>query len=113
MTREKIFPNIIEQNPAADIPIEGLASHLVQTEQQQFVFMYFEKDTVISEHSHEAQWGVVLSGEIEFTIAGKKRIFKKGDSYFIDKNIKHSAKINAGYTDLTLFNQKDRYKIKE
>ena len=111
MTKEKIFPIIIEQYPAADIPIEGLTSHLVQTEQQQFVFMHFEKEAIISEHYHEAQWGVVLSGEIELTIAGEKRNFKKGDSYFIDKNVKHSAKIKAGYSDLTLFNQKDRYKI--
>ncbi|GEM_PF-4548806 len=75
--------------------------------------MNFEKDVEIPEHSHEAQWGVILDGEIELTIDGKKYIFKKGDTYFIPKGVKHSAKIKKGYKDLTLFNQKDRYKAKE
>ena len=46
------------------------------------------------------------------TINGKKQIYKKGDTYFILENVLHSAKIKAGYKDLTLFNQKDRYKTK-
>ncbi|MBI2966803.1 MAG: cupin domain-containing protein [Bacteroidetes bacterium] len=113
MTATKIFPNIISQHPTADIPIDGVTSHLVQAGQQQFVFMQFDKDCEIPEHSHEAQWGVVLDGTMELTIAGQKRILTKGDSYFIDKNVRHSAKIKAGYTDLTLFNQADRYKIRK
>lgn len=113
MTAEKIFPDVVTKHPAADIPIDGISSHLVQAGQQQFVFMHFDKDAEVPEHSHEAQWGVVLDGTMELTIAGQKRIFKKGDSYFIGKDIKHSAKIKKGYTDLTLFNQADRYKIKK
>jgi quercetin dioxygenase-like cupin family protein len=113
MTTKKIFPDIITQHPSTDIPIEGLTSHLVQAGKQQFVFMYFENDAIIPEHSHEAQWGIVLEGRMELTIKGERKILQKGDSYFIDKNEKHSAQIKAGYTDLTLFNQADRYKIKK
>jgi len=54
--------------------------------------------------------GCVLNGVIELTINGERRIYRKGDTYFIPENIPHSAKIKAGYKDLTLFNQKDRYK---
>jgi hypothetical protein len=46
------------------------------------------------------------------TIGGVKNVFKKGDTYFVEKGVKHSAKIKKGYTDLTLFNQPDRYKSK-
>ncbi|MFQ5821516.1 MAG: cupin domain-containing protein [Candidatus Heimdallarchaeota archaeon] len=74
--------------------------------------MSFEKNVKVPEHSHEAQWGVVLEGEIELTIDGKKHTFTKGDTYFIPKDVKHSARIRRGYKDLTLFNQKDRYKAK-
>lgn len=104
---------IIDQHPEADIPIEGLVSRLIQAGEQQFVFMEFDKDTEVPAHTHEAQWGVVLDGEIELTISGKIHLLQKGDTYFINKDEVHSAKIKAGYKDLTLFNQVDRYKIKE
>jgi quercetin dioxygenase-like cupin family protein len=103
---------MITNLPEADIPIEGLSSHLLQGEKQQLVFMSFENDAEVPEHSHEAQWAVVLDGQIELTIGGRKHTFAKGDTYFIGKDVKHSARIRKGYKDLTLFNQKDRYKAK-
>lgn len=112
MPKKKFFPKIITDLPEADIPVKGLLSHLFQGEGRQFVFMSFENDVEVPGHSHEAQWGVVLDGGIELTIDGKKRIFTKGDTYFIPKDAEHSAKISKGYKDLTLFDQKNRYKAK-
>ncbi|MBA3015463.1 MAG: cupin domain-containing protein [Proteobacteria bacterium] len=109
---KEFFPEIISKLPPADIPINGLSSHILQGSDQQILFMEFEYDIEIPEHSHEAQWGAVLSGEIELTIDGQTRNFKKGDTYFIPATTTHSAKIKAGYKDITLFNQKDRYKKK-
>jgi len=108
----KKFPKIISDLPKADIPIEGLSAFLFQGTNQQIIFMEFDEDITVPEHSHEAQWGVVLDGEIELTIKGEISILHQGDSYFIPANAKHSAKIKAGYKDITLFNQKDRYKKK-
>lgn len=113
MTSDKFFPDIITGHPSADIPIDGVKSNLIQAGQQQFIFMQFNKDIEVPEHSHEAQWGVVLDGTIELTIAGQKKKLSKGDTYFIDKDVRHSAKIRKGYADLTLFNQSDRYKVKK
>jgi quercetin dioxygenase-like cupin family protein len=107
------FPDIITKHQSADIPLDGVKSHLVQAGKQQFIFMQFDNDVEVPEHFHEAQWGVVLGGEIELTIAGKRNILKKGDTYYIDKDVKHSAKIKKGYSDLTLFNQPDRYIVKK
>ena len=112
MPKENFFPEIITNLPEADIPIEGVYSYLFQGENQQFVFMSFENDVEVPEHSHEAQWGVILDGEIELAIDGKKCTFAKGDTYFIPKDVKHSARIRKGYKDLTFFNQKDRYEVK-
>lgn len=112
MQDEALFPNIITNLPQADIPIDGLTSHLLQGANHQVVFMCFKKDIEVPEHSHESQWGVVLEGEIVLTINVERQIYKKGDTYFIPKNVPHSAKIKAGYKDVTLFNQKDRYKPK-
>lgn len=112
MQNENFFPNIITSLPHADIPIEGLTSYLLQCIKHQVIFMSFENDIEVPDHAHEAQWGVVLDGEIELTISGKKQKYKKGDTYFIPKDVPHSAIIKAGYKDVTLFNQKDRYKPK-
>ena len=109
---EEFFPDMITSLPEADIPIEGLHSYLFQGQTQQFVFMSFENDVEVPEHCHEAQWGVILDGETELTIDGKSSNLTKGDTYSIPKGVKHSARIKKGYKDLTLFNQKDRYKAK-
>ena len=113
MLEKDFFPEIITDLPEADIPIEGVRSHLFQGENQQFVFMSFENDVEVPEHWHEAQWGVVLDGEIELTMGGRKHTFSRGDTYFIPKDVTHSARIGKGYKDLSLFNQKDRYRAKQ
>lgn len=64
------------------------------------------------EHSHEAQWGIVVAGKVDLTIDGVERIYSKGDSVFIPKGVKHSAKIHAGYADVSFFNEKGWYKAK-
>jgi quercetin dioxygenase-like cupin family protein len=108
----KVFPDPIRNLPEADMPFEGLEAYLSQSEDHQIVFMEFSKDTVVPEHSHESQWAVVLEGKIDIVIGGKEQTFGRGDQYFIPKGVKHSAKIYAGYADVTYFNQKDRYRKK-
>jgi quercetin dioxygenase-like cupin family protein len=111
-TKKLFFPDIIIRHPSADIPVDGVTSRLVQAGQQQFIFMEFDRDVNVTDHCHNAQWGVVLDGQMELTIDGQARMLTKGDSYFIDKDVIHSAKIKKGYKDLTLFDQADRYKEK-
>lgn len=108
----KIFPQPILSLPKADIPLDGVNAYLNQGENNQIIFMEFEKDVELPEHYHEAQWGIVLEGKITLNIDGKEKTYQKGDRYFIPKDTKHSGKIYAGYADMTFFNQKDRYGIK-
>lgn len=112
MSGEAVFPDIITNLPEADIPFEGIEAYLLQGESQQVIFMRFEQDVEIPAHAHEAQWGVVLDGEIDVTIGGRTRTCRKGDTYFIPKDIQHSARIKKGYKDITVFNQRDRYRAK-
>ena len=107
------FPEPIVNLPEADIPIEGLKAYLAQGESYQILFMKFDRDVILPEHSHDSQWGIVLEGQIDLTINDKTVTYKKGDRYFIPKGVKHSGKIYAGYTDITFFNEKDRYKSKK
>ncbi len=107
-----IFPKFIQSLPEADIPLEGCRAWLSENKTHQILFMIYEKDVIFPEHSHEAQAGFVIEGKIEMVINDEKFTFKKGDRYSIEAGVKHSAKIFAGYADITYFNQPGRYKTR-
>ena len=109
----EIFPESIRNLPQADIPLSGIKAYLSQAQNHQILFMEFAEDVEVPEHSHEAQWGVVVAGKIDLTIDDIEHTYSEGDSVFISKGAKHSAKIYAGYADITFFNEKDRWKAKE
>lgn len=109
---KNLFPDPIKKLPKADIPLDGVTAYLSQAADHQLIFMQFEKDVDLPEHSHAAQVGFVLSGSIELTVDGVKREYNKGDIYYIPENVKHSGKIHAGYADITFFDESDRYKAK-
>jgi quercetin dioxygenase-like cupin family protein len=108
----EIFPLAITSLPEADIPLKGARAFLSQGPDHQVLFMEFAEDVNLPEHSHEAQWGIVLEGEIDLVIGGKKHHFTKGQRYFIPAGVKHSGMIHTGYADITFFNVKDRYRVK-
>ncbi|WP_432664962.1 cupin domain-containing protein [Wukongibacter baidiensis] len=109
----KIFPEAILNLPEADIPLKGLSTYLSQGPNHQILFMEFDEDVDLPEHSHEAQYGIVLEGKIDLIINGVKNLYFKGDRYYIPEGVKHSGKIYAGYADITFFNERDRYKAKD
>jgi quercetin dioxygenase-like cupin family protein len=109
---KQVFPKPIRNLPKADIRLDGLTAYLSQADTHQILFMIFEKDVEVPEHSHEAQLGIVLEGKIKLVIDGIEQTFTKGDRYYIPEGVRHSARIYAGYTDITFFNEPNRYSIK-
>ena len=93
---KSIFPEPIHNLPRADIPLKGLRAYLSQSENHQILFMEFEEDVEIPEHSHGAQIGIVLEGVIELTVDGEKQTYRKGDRYFIPAGVKHTLTTDAG-----------------
>jgi quercetin dioxygenase-like cupin family protein len=110
---KNLFPDPIKNLPEGDIPFDGIKAFLSQSTDHQLIFMQFEKDVDLPEHSHAAQVGFVLSGTIELSVDGVEKEYGKGDIYYIPENVKHSGKIHAGYADITFFDESDRYKVKE
>lgn len=108
-----VFPEAILNLPEADIPLEGCYAYLAQGDNHQILFMKFDRDVELSEHSHKAQWGIVLEGKITLVINDVEKTYSKGDRYYIPADIKHWGKIYAGYADITFFDEKNRYKLKK
>jgi quercetin dioxygenase-like cupin family protein len=108
----RVFPDPITNLPEADIPLEGVTAYLSRSDTHQILFMEFERDVDLPEHSHAAQIGIVLEGQIELVIGGERRCFTRGDRYYIPAGVKHSGKIRAGYADITFFDEPNRYSSK-
>lgn len=107
-----IFPAPIRKLPEADIPLNGLQAYLSQSSSHQIIFMQFEQTVDLPEHAHAAQVGFVLEGRIDLLITGESHTYLKGDRYWIPAGVLHSAKIFAGYADITFFDEPGRYQQK-
>ncbi len=59
----QVFSEPIINLPKADIPLDGITAYLSQSDTHQIIFMQFEKDIDLPEHSHAAQVGIVLEGK--------------------------------------------------
>lgn len=110
---KEIFPEPIRHLPEADVPLKGIKAYLSQSDSHQIIFMEFQKDVDLPEHSHAAQFAVVLEGQVELTIEGERKLYTKGDRYYIPEGMRHSGKIYAGYAEITFFNEPARYARKE
>lgn len=106
------FPGPIRNLPHADIPLQGITAFLSQAENHQILFMEFEEDVDLPEHSHAAQVGIVIEGRIDLRINDELKTYEKGSIYLIPSGTRHSGKIYAGYADITFFDEPDRYTMK-
>jgi quercetin dioxygenase-like cupin family protein len=108
-----LYPEIIKNLPEADIEFKGVRGWISQAKDHQVVFFDIEPIGEVTEHSHGAQWGIVIEGEIELTISGNTKTYKKGDSYYIPDGAVHSAVFKSRTWVLDFFADKDRYKAKD
>ena len=106
------YPEMVTRLPQADIKFNGLQGWIFQGFDQQMVFFQIEPIGKVTEHTHGAQFGMVLEGEMSLTMGGETRIFRKGDTYFIPKNVPHSAVFHTKVFVVDYFDEPARYKAK-
>jgi quercetin dioxygenase-like cupin family protein len=107
-----LYPDMIERLPDIDIPNPEVRGKLFQGEGLQAVFFSVETPAEIAPHQHQAQWGVVLEGEMLMTMDGITQKYERGDSYFIPAGVTHSVKILSSLKALDLFDEPARYRTK-
>lgn len=108
------FPEMITRLPEADLPFPSTSvkTSVLQSAHGQLVFFDISRDVEIPAHSHKGQWGVVLEGQIEMTIAGETRTYGPGDAYYVPPGVVHSARVPAGTKALDFFEEPDRYRLR-
>ena len=107
-----VYPEFIRSFPEVDIPLEGVRGWLLSADRHQMVFFDISPTAVVPEHSHCAQWGMMIAGEMELTIGGETKVYRKGDSYFIPEGVNHGAKFLTQVNVIDVFDAPDRYRPK-
>jgi len=108
------LPEIITRLPEAELPFppDSVRTSVLPSAQGQLVFFRFLKDMEVPPHSHGAQWGAVLEGQVEMTIGGETRMCGPGSTYYIPAGVTHSARLPAGSKVIDFFEEPDRYRLK-
>ncbi|MFW5705950.1 MAG: cupin domain-containing protein [Bacteroidota bacterium] len=107
------FHEIIRELPEADIPFTGVKGWISQGPAHQVAFLEIEPIGRVPQHSHGAQWGIVVEGEMELTIGGHTQTFTNGNSYFIPAGVKHSANFRTKTLAIDFFAESERYPLKK
>ena len=110
---EKIYADFITALPEADISFEGVRGWLSQAGDHQVVFLEIDAIGEVAEHKHGAQWGIVVEGEMELSIGGVSKIYRKGDSYYVPAGVLHSAVFKKKTWAIDVFADRDRYLAKK
>lgn len=78
-------------------PVAGIEIRAVSGAGITLSFVSFAKDAVAPVHTHpHEQMGTVLEGEMEFEIAGERRVLRPGEVYSVPPNVPHGARAMGG-----------------
>lgn len=106
------YPEFITRLPQVANPFPGVTGWISQGPDHQTVFFDIAPIGEVPPHSHGAQWGVVVEGEMELTIGGVARVYRPGESYFIPAGVVHSARFLSRVRVIDVFADQDRYRAK-
>ncbi|TFG32522.1 cupin domain-containing protein [Candidatus Thorarchaeota archaeon] len=103
------YPDCIKELPKAKIPMQGVQARIAQGVAFQIAFFEIEPIGTVPPHSHNAQYGFVIEGEMLLTIGDKTNLYKRGDSYYIPEGVVHSAEFKTFCKIMDFFAEPARY----
>ena len=104
-----LLPPEILALPKIEIPVSGVDGYCLRNEEKQVVFFVFEEGVSFPDHSHCAQRGLVVSGEMIIEIEGASNLYQTGDSYFVPENVRHRALFSKQTVLIDMSDAPDRY----
>jgi quercetin dioxygenase-like cupin family protein len=108
MTRAT-YPDIIKKLPRVKHSMDGVEGWLAQGKDFQIAFFEIQPTAKVPPHSHGAQFGVVMEGEMVLTIGDETKVYGKGDTYTIGEGVEHQAECKSLVLAMDFFDDADRY----
>lgn len=85
---EKLAPKVLAP---------GVTAKIASGERMMLSLVTFAPDAVVPMHSHpHEQMGMIVSGTLEFTIAGETRVLAGSGMVFVPGGVPHAAKAGPG-----------------
>lgn len=108
------YPAFIEAFPALDLPFPEtvVRSHAIRSDAGLVVFFEFLEDVSLPPHSHLAQWGILVSGEVSIAVDGARTTYRPGEAWDLPAGVVHEVEIKAGSRAIDVFEEPDRYPVK-
>ena len=103
------YPSCIRELPKAKIPLKGVQAWIAQGVEFQVGFFEIEPVGTVPPHSHGAQYGFVIEGEMRLTIGDETKLYKRGDSYYVPEGVVHSAEFKTFFRAMDFFAEPSRY----
>ncbi len=88
-TEQTIWPKEILSLPQVEFHVAGVTGHSISNAEKQVTFFRFDEGTTVPDHSHGAQWGYLVQGEMTLEIDGCTELFEAGDIYYVPGGKKH------------------------
>jgi quercetin dioxygenase-like cupin family protein len=106
-----LLPRDILALPKVEVPVDGVTGFSLSDDQKQVVFFVFEEGVSFPDHSHCAQRGTVISGEMILEVDGQTELFQPGDRYFVPGGVKHRTTFSQRTVLVDLSDAPDRYRV--
>ena len=85
------------ENIAPRVLAPGVTAKIASGEKMMLSLVTFAPDAVVPTHSHpHEQMGMIVSGTLEFTIAGETRVLAGSGMVFVPGGVPHAAKAGSG-----------------
>ena len=106
---EGLLPREVLALPKVEMPIDGVTGFALNDDEKQVVFFVFEEGVSFPDHSHCAQRGTVLSGEMVLEIEGRTNYYQTGDHYHVPEGVNHRASFSKPTLVVDMSDAPDRY----
>ncbi len=83
------LPDVVLALPKVEVPIDGVTGFCLGDDEKQVVFFVFEEGVSFPDHSHCAQYGTIISGEMVLEVDGRTNLYQSGDHYHVPEGVAH------------------------
>ena len=107
-----VWPQEVLKLPAIEFHVSGVTGHSMKNHEKQVTFFRFDEGVTVPDHSHGAQWGYLVTGEMTLEIEGRTELYQAGDVYYIPAGKKHRTSFSQTSHVIDMGDDPHRYPLR-